>query len=183
MLHKQSVVTPTLTYSTYRNGRSTHLRPYPPGTKAFLYYAPGKPRISGGLRLRVVSSDDPASFASGSDLLLTNGQPWSRPLHVLPKYHARVYEKLREEQLIPDDLHAALSAIPKTFGPNCRSRFLYTLHDTFIIDFSQNKQNLCVVTEKDMELLPCLVLFFDHRATYAQPPYQGTVHKLSVLLG
>ena len=39
-----------------------------------------KPRIAEELRLRVTSSDDPASFDSGSDLLRTDGLPWSRPL-------------------------------------------------------------------------------------------------------
>ena len=56
--------------------------PYPPNTKAFLYYSmsPEKTRIAGKLRLRVISSDGPASFESGSDLLLTNSLPWMRPL-------------------------------------------------------------------------------------------------------
>ena len=47
---------------------------YPPDTKAFLYYSmsPEKPRIAGELRLRVTSSDDVASFESGSDLLPTH---------------------------------------------------------------------------------------------------------------
>ena len=56
--------------------------PYPPDTKAFLYcsMSPEKPRISGELRLRVTSSDDAASFESGSDLLQLDDQPWSRAL-------------------------------------------------------------------------------------------------------
>ena len=63
--------------------------PFPPDTKAFLYYStpPGKPRIAGELRFRVTSSDDPASFESVSDLMKKNGETWSRPLFVLPKYY------------------------------------------------------------------------------------------------
>ena len=34
-----------------------------------------------------VVNDDPASFESGSDLLRTNGQIWSRPLYVFPKFY------------------------------------------------------------------------------------------------
>ena len=48
-----------------------------------------------------VVNDDPASFESGSDLLRTNGQIWSRPLYVLPKFYILLYEKLREEHLVP----------------------------------------------------------------------------------
>jgi hypothetical protein len=70
--------------------------------------SPEKPRIAGNLRFRVTSSDDPSSFESGSDLLLVDGQPWSRPLHALPKYYLPLYDKLREEQLISDDLDKVL---------------------------------------------------------------------------
>ena len=57
----------------------------PLGTKDFLYYftSQQRPRIGGELRLRVVPSDDPASFESGSDLLRFNGQIWLRPLYML----------------------------------------------------------------------------------------------------
>ena len=43
--------------------------PYPPDTKAFPYYftSPENPSIAGELRFRVASSDDLASFKSGSD--------------------------------------------------------------------------------------------------------------------
>jgi hypothetical protein len=176
VLHKGPVIIPRLVYLGSRLLGRSYRRPFPADTKGFLYYAtpPGKPRIAGELRLRVVSSDDPASFASGSDLLLRNGQPWCRPLHVLPKYYTVLYEKLREERLIPDDLHAALLAIPKTFPSYSRSQFLYTLHDTFIIDFSKYGQHLCVVTEKGIELLTCIGLFSDGRAMSRQEPYIGT---------
>ena len=71
-----------------------------------------KPRIAGELRLRVTSSDDPASFENGSGLLRIDGQPWSRPLCVLPKQYLSLYEKLREDRLVPDDLDAVLSTLP-----------------------------------------------------------------------
>ena len=176
ILHKQRVIIPRLIYSRYQLLGRPHYRLFPPDTKASLYYttSPGKPRIAGELRLRVLPSGDPASFASGSDLLLANGQPWSRPLHVLPRYYTAVYEKLREERLIPDDLHAALSAIPKPFPARPANRFFYTLHDTFIIDFSIYSQHSWVITEKGMEMLPCPRLFFDGRVTYKRSPYQGT---------
>jgi hypothetical protein len=91
---------------------------YPPDTKSFLYYfmPPDKPCIAAELRLRVTSSKDPASFESGSDLLKSNGQPWSRPLWILPRYYNRLYEKLREDRLVPDDLDAVLSTFTSNFA-------------------------------------------------------------------
>jgi hypothetical protein len=92
------------------SGTITHPH-YPPDTKSFLYYftPPEKPRIAAELRLRVTSTGEPTSFETGSDLLLRNGQPWSRPLCVLSKYNKPLYEKLREDGFIPDDLDAILS--------------------------------------------------------------------------
>jgi hypothetical protein len=173
-LHKVTLRTAPLVYDP--TDRMNLL--YPPDTKAFLYYTtpPGRPRIAGELRLRVVSNDNPASFASGSDLLRTNGQPWSRPLHVLPRYYSVVYEKLREERLVPDDLHAALMNLSKTHSRYSRSQFLFTLHDTFIIDFFKITQVLRVVTEKGTETLPFMKSFSEKRepSRSRRRPYKGT---------
>ena len=131
-------------------GRQFKYVTYPPDTNAFLYYSmsPEKPRIAGELRLRVTSSDDPASFESGSDLLRINGQPWSRPLCVLPKQYLSLYEKLREDRLVPDDLDAALSTLPNKRLHYRRSQLLYTLNDTFIVKFSGHSLELLVITEQ-----------------------------------
>jgi hypothetical protein len=80
----------------------------------------------------------PASFESGSDLLRSDGQPWLPPLYALPKYHSPLYDKLREEQFVPDDLDAALSTLPSKNLSYRRSHFLYTLNDTFFVDFSSS---------------------------------------------
>ena len=93
------------------------LHPYPPDTTAFLYYStsPERPPISGELRLRVASSDDHASFESGSDLLLVNGQLWSRSLYVVSKFYPPLYEKLREEGFVSDELNAILSTFLQNY--------------------------------------------------------------------
>ena len=148
----------------------------PPNTKAFLYYylSPEKPCIAGELRLRVTSSDDPASFENGSDLLRYNGRPWSRPLHVLPELYIPLYEKLREEQLVPDDLDRVLSALPKE---NFRYSWshLYTLNDTFIVDFGSHRNGFTfhVTSELGVEKLPFRGMFFDGRACCNGSPYTG----------
>jgi hypothetical protein len=156
---------------------------YPLDTKAFLYYSmlPGKPRIAGEMRLRLTSSDDPASFESGSDLLHPNGQPWSRALFSLAKYYSPLYQKLREEGFVPDDLDAALSTLPHI--RRSHYHFLYTLNDTFTIDFSSTRSSLSAITEQDVERLVLDKLFVDYRELQSTP-YTGayTNHHLSILL-
>ena len=99
-LHNQSrlVVAPCLFFD-FHAGKG---RTVPPDTKAFLYYYTSRemPRIAGELRLRVVPSDDPASYEKGSDLRF-NGQMWSRSLYMLSKHNIPLYEKLKEERLFP----------------------------------------------------------------------------------
>ena len=138
---------------------------FPPDTTAFLYYStsPEKPRIAGELRLRVTSRNDPASFESGSDLMLTNGQLWSRPLHCLSKYYVPLYQKLREDQLLPDDLVTALSTFPSRRCHYQRSHFFYTLNDTFTVDFSSRTLYFIVVTEQGVENVALHTLFPDRR--------------------
>ena len=162
------------------------LLPFPPDTKAFLYYStpPGKPRIAGELRLRVTSSDNPGSFESGSDLLMINGQPWFRPLYTLSKYITPLYEKLREDKLIPDDLDAVLSTFPRKGFQFRRSHFLYTLNDTFVVNFSGISLRFFVITEQGTESLLFRDVFSESRVTLAhERPYTGAYTKpLSILL-
>ena len=145
---------------------------YPPDTTAFLYFfmPPKKPRIAGELRLRVASSDDHASFESGSDLLKLDGQPWSRSLYNVSKYYTPLYEKLREEGFVPNDLDAVLSTFPKKKVTICQS--LYTLNDTFIVDFSHSEHKLNIISEQGMELIRFTNAFQDRRMT-KMSPYTG----------
>jgi hypothetical protein len=137
---------------------------------------PEKPRIAGEIRLRVTSSDDPASFESGSDLLLPDGLSWSRPLYSLSKHYLPLYEKLREEGFIPDDLDRVLATLSERNIINySRSRVLYTLNDTFIVNFSI-RPNFLVITEQGVESLR-IQLFFDGRGMYMGTPYTGARHK------
>ena len=151
---------------------------YPPDTKAFLYYsmspAAEKPRIAGELRLRVTSSNDARFFENGSDLLRPDGQIWSRPLFHLPKFFPLLYEKLREDQLIPDDLDRVLVALPSRKSDH-RSHFLYTLNDTFIVDFSSQMVVLNVITEQGMQRFRLQHIFTDRRDKCGdvREPYTG----------
>jgi hypothetical protein len=147
------VVVPFLLYEFTNKSGGWNQIPYPPGTKGFLYYStsPEKPRIAGELRLRVTSSDDPASFESGSDLLQNDGRPWSRPLYILSKQFSPLYAKLKEDQLVPNDLDAVLSTLPSKDISHRRSPILYTLNDTFIVKFDVRSSTLYVITEQGVE--------------------------------
>ena len=146
--------------------------------------SPEKPRIAGELRLRVAASDDPASFESGSDLLLTNGRPWTRPLSALSKLYFPLYEKLREERLVPDDLDTVLSTLPLKELRHRRTQLLYTLNDPFIVDFSHIVPAFFVITEQGVERLSLRGLFSEFRGMREVRPYTGayTNHLLSILL-
>ena len=159
-----------------------------PDTDAFLYYTTPseRPRIAGELRLRITSSDDPASFASGADLLRIDGQPWSRPLFAISKYFPPLYAKLREDRLVPDDLDSILSTFPAKRLLYSRSIILYTLNDTFTIDLSSNFLVFSVITEQGMETVYLCKRFMDRRNSCGAP-YTGayanqiTAFKLMIL--
>jgi hypothetical protein len=159
---------------------------YPPDIKYFLYYfsSPEKPRIAAELRLRVTTRDDPASFESGSDLLKLDGQTWSRPLCFLPRCYNALYKKLREDRLVPDVLDAILSTstIISKSPSHQGSQRLYTLNDTFNVDFSCFKLQLFVITEQGMEILLFHRQFSEGSGDIL--PYTGayTNHHLSILL-
>ena len=157
-------------------GKQTVTRqPFPPDTNAFLYYfmPPEKSRTSGELRLRVTASDDPASFESGSDLLRPNGQPWSRTLSILPKYYSPLYQKLREEGFVPDDLDRVLLTSP-TIIPRCNlnRRRLYTLNDPFIVNFG-GFVSFLFLAKQAVEMLMHFKIFADHRGKIAGAPFTG----------
>lgn len=102
-----------------------------------------------------------------------NGQPWSRPLYVVSKLYTPLYQKLREDRLVPDDLDNILSSFPQKNVIYSRSQLLYTLNDTFIIDFSYAGQYFSVITEKGVETLPFRARFFDNRDSCRGTPYRG----------
>jgi hypothetical protein len=185
MLHNQTSPVRSSQFfydGNYDSGAYT-LFTFPPDTKCFLYYfsSPEKPRIAAELRLRVTTRDDPASFESGSDLLKLDGQPWSRPLCFLPRLYNALYKKLREDRLVPDDLDAILSTSISKSPSHHGSQRLYTLNDTFNVDFSCFKLQLFVVTEKGMETYRLCRAFSEGSDEIL--PYKGayTNHHLSIL--
>jgi len=105
--------------------------------------------------------------------LTSNGRPWLRPLYVLPKYHLPLYEKLREDRLVPDDLDAVVSTFTQRYDH--QSQPLYTFNDAFIVNFSFSKVCLSVITEQGMEVLRLSGPFFELRDGIRNlKPYTGS---------
>jgi hypothetical protein len=107
--------------------------------------------------------------------LRLDGRPWSRSLCSVSKHYFPLYEKLREEGFVSDDLDAVLSTFTRV--PKCQP--IYTLYDPFIVDFSRHLR-FSVVTEKGMEISILKGTFEDQRPTRMMP-YTGayTNHHLS----
>jgi hypothetical protein len=147
--------------------------PFPADTKAFLYYyaPPERPRIAGEIRLRLATDDSFASFESGSDLLRINGRPWSRPLYFVSKYYRLLYERLREDRLVPDDLDAALSTFPAKKARYRQVNILYTLNDPTVVHFNIRSVNFLVVTEQGVEEIRFILK--NTRGHEVQKPYTG----------
>jgi hypothetical protein len=100
---------------------------------------------------------------------------------VLPKYgnYIPLYEKLREDQLVSDDLDAVLS----TFHPKRTiGQLLYTLNDTFFVDFGADKRDYSIITEQGVKVLPLFGPFNESRMR--RRPYTGayTSHHLLIVL-
>ena len=173
VLHDQPILSPRLIYDTYTLSGTRILVAYPPEANVFLYYfaPPERPPISGELRMRVTSSDDPASFQSGYDLLKPSGQPWIRPVPVISKYYSSLYEQLREDKLVTDHLDEVLTTFSMA-PPKYTSQFIFTLNDPFIFDFSVNERFINVATEQGVESLRLYKTFINHPKRIS--PYIGT---------
>jgi len=78
-----------------------------------------------------------------------------------------------------------LDTILSTFPPKnviySRSQLLYTLNDTFIIDFNKAGQYFSVITEKGVETLAFRSQFLDHRESREGAPYTGAYNTLFII--
>ncbi|KAJ7119243.1 hypothetical protein C8R43DRAFT_86730 [Mycena crocata] len=79
-----------------------HFR-FPHGSKGFLYYhsEPHWTQLEGHIRFRVAPEGDPASFASGKDVLLPSGFTWQV---ILPQLACRSSYLLTGQQLLREGL-------------------------------------------------------------------------------
>ena len=91
----------------------------------------------------------------------------------ISKHYLSLYAKLREDRLVPDDLDSILSTLPLKKFQYTRGQILYTLNDTFIINFSRSNLNLIVSTEQGLETLQFRDHFVDRRDLHEVNPYTG----------
>ena len=96
------------------------------------------------------------------------------------QYHVPLYEKLRENGLVSDDLDAVLSTLPRIIR-KCQE--IFTLNDTFkfVVDFSSQDLYFNVITEQKIETLQFVRPFVELRPTIRTPYTDAyTNHHLSI---
>ncbi|KAJ7119195.1 hypothetical protein C8R43DRAFT_1152397 [Mycena crocata] len=120
---------------------------FPRGSKGFLYYhsEPHWTPLEGRIRFRVAPEGNPASFASGKDLLLPSGFTWQV---ILPQLACRTDYLLTGQQLLSEGL------VTEEKLSRCRSLFsgkrispqytLFRLDSPFVVNFA-SKLSLTVV--------------------------------------
>jgi hypothetical protein len=135
-----------ITYNT-----SKPLTAFPDSTRGFLYYHNLLRNIptSGEVRFRITTSNDPSSFASGTDLLGLTGLPWR--IRLIDIATAKRYNGLRQ-LLLEDDLVAAeviqqcvrmLKAPTKTAQ---RSRLIFSFGQLFHLELGSLHLTVFMVT-------------------------------------
>lgn len=118
------------------------LQLFPEGTNGFLYYHLPKhaQEISGEVRFRVCTTNDPSKFSAGHDLLAPSRLPWRVPL--LCVSNQKIYSGLAG-MLIQDGLisrtsierYKELQGVAQ-IGP--QSQVLYHRDDLFLVNFDQS---------------------------------------------
>ncbi|KAJ7494870.1 hypothetical protein B0H11DRAFT_1609056, partial [Mycena galericulata] len=124
-------------------------RPFPPGTRGFLYYHHGTTPLGGGLRFRVTpdafrSPSPKSAFASGHDLLAPTGLPWGLrlPELALPRHTPLLAALVREGLVEP----AHVARISEAFGGHAPPpRTIFSFQDVFPVDFQTAETSLNVV--------------------------------------
>ena len=134
-------------------------KPFPPDTKGFLYFHKSDDPLFGSLRFRVVADSDPALFENGTDLFQeSRGRPWEVPLLYLkhqPRF-ASVYETLRLEGLVPDDVDVRASAMGELIEEVQRrhvKQVLPSITSEFYMDVRKDTLNLLVGVDEGVRRL------------------------------
>lgn len=167
--------------------RYGHLKRFPAEAAGFLYYHshPDLPAAS-EVRFRITPTADPAAWASGRDLLRTDGTPWSFPTiflaqaeHERVKRHVQSYagfwSVLQRDGLVSDALrrqcHALITASEHSFHPT--SRFYHSLDQLFPIDLAGPYLGLYVVRGSRIASMRIRDLFSQRMDRKCVSPYTG----------
>jgi hypothetical protein len=153
------------------------LTSFPDRTQGFFYYHNPLRNIqtSGEVRFRITTSNDPSTFASGTDLLGLTSQPWRLPLMDIAT--AKQYNGLRQ-LLLEDDLVAA-EVIQQCVricddwnvpdNSSQRRRFIHSFGQLFYVEFGSHGLTLFVVTNDSCPKVYIKRLFIDH----GRAPFSG----------
>ena len=96
----------------------------------------------------------------------------SRPLIRISKHYPSLYENLREDGMISNNLDTVLAAFPSKIPAN--SRLFHTLNDTFLYDFGSKKFHFLAVTEQGAERVSLFDIMSDARDHMRNSrPYTG----------
>ena len=120
----------------------------------FLYYhqPPRAPPLAGMLRFRLTASNDPATFASGVDILTRRGIPWYIPLPSIAS--RKTYELIRrlltdvDETVTPQVMELAARYSSRfTTGHVRGTRYLHSFGQTFYLSPQSSQHGFTFVGE------------------------------------
>jgi hypothetical protein len=142
------------------NAKPIHV-PFPAATTGFLYYHQNSVPASGEVRFRITPSDDPAAFASGTDLLMPHSIPWGIPLvgiakRTSPPSHVGLKELLLRDNLVTTTTMDECARMKVSRG----SRMIHSLGQPF---FANLGSRLCVFVITSDGCLPLCLGFFTQR--------------------
>lgn len=164
----------------------TLAKPLPSRTRGFLYYhppMPNAPPAAGEVRFRLTTGPDPGQFASGVDLLNSDGIPWSIPLLRIARHdadgkpsHVQIYQALRQV-LEADGLvtPALLRQCAEMHGAEkgLRKFLVHSLHQPFALDFRKKNPRLYVLCNDACRRVVLLNLFTRLHERKKVCPYLG----------
>jgi hypothetical protein len=150
--------------------------PFPAGVRGFFYYFHPPHGILwryGAIRFRITTSNDPSTFATGTDLLRPNTLPWQIPLirivgtkscigmRRLLVDDGSITEELMRQYWYPDSTYTRIKGV-------VRNRIIHSFGQLFDVDFRREETPIYVVTNGSCQKTR-LRRLFDLRTT----PFSG----------
>jgi hypothetical protein len=157
-----------ISYSWYQS-----FIPFPAGTAGFLYYHNPLRDVlpmSGEVRFCITPSDDPSTFASGTDLLNPRSLPWSVPL-ILSKHnwYKPMMDCLLDNNLVTTEIIRECMA--HGYGAR-QSSIIRSLGQPFSVKMDSPLVTIIIIA-KDECRRASMPGFFKHRHGSLVAPYSG----------
>ena len=149
--------------------------PFPDHARGFFYYyiAVDCP-LASSIRFRCTSSQDPATFSEGEDLLQPTGLPWQYPLaHIATMRPPYIRDRLLKAGMVTSDQVSRMHHIFERQQPQ-PSFVLYHINQLFSLKFHHGSLNLSLVINDELLRIRVLGIFTDTRIN----PTKGDVYGL-----